>query len=106
MRPVDCPKCGAPLAPGARDVRVRCTHCGATTDVTREGVARLAATLERAGVRVAERPMTAHEIHAELAARDAVERAKRRRARILAAVFCVLVAVLLGALLLSSSAVR
>ena len=104
MRSVDCPRCGAPLTPGARDVRVCCAHCGATVDLTSEGVARVAAAIERAGIRVAGQPMTMTDIHAELAEREAAARAKRRQALILAAVFCVIIAALLGALLLSSNA--
>lgn len=90
MRALTCPKCGGPLAPGAGAVRVRCEHCGATVEVTSEGVARLAETLQRAGVHVSSSPMSADDVRAEIAEREAAEAEQRRAALVVIGVLGVL----------------
>ncbi|MEJ7729102.1 MAG: hypothetical protein WKG00_07800 [Polyangiaceae bacterium] len=86
MQTLACPSCGAPLTPASHEVRVRCAHCGATVDVTSEGVARAAAALQRAGIRVPDKPMTMEEIHAKIAVREGAARAARKRAIVVSSV--------------------
>jgi uncharacterized Zn finger protein (UPF0148 family) len=90
MRALTCPKCGGPLAPGVGEVRVRCEHCGATVDVTSDGVARLAETLQRAGVHVSPSPMSTDDVRAEIAEREAAEAETRRMALVVIGVLAAL----------------
>jgi hypothetical protein len=81
-------------------VRVRCAHCGTTVDVTSEAVTRAAAALQRAGIRVPDKPMTLEDIHAKIAAREAAAREARNRAIVVSAVCLGIAAVLVLALAL------
>lgn len=100
MRTIGCTTCGAPLSPGAHEVRVRCGHCGATVEVTSEGVTRAAAALQRAGIRVPERPMTMDDIQARIAEREATARAARKQAIVISGVCMGIAAVVVVAVLM------
>lgn len=97
MRALACPQCGAPIAPPSGAVRVTCSHCRATVDVTPDGVLKLAQALSAAGVRVAAKPMSMADIESDIAARERAAAATRRRTIVVTIVAMVLVAV--GALL-------
>jgi uncharacterized Zn finger protein (UPF0148 family) len=84
---LSCPTCGGALTPEAGRVRTTCPYCGAMVDVTTEGALKVAAALERHGIRVPENPMTRDQIKARLDGMAEVEARKRRRAIIAAVVF-------------------
>ncbi len=100
MQAISCPSCGAPLTPAPNSVRVTCSHCGTTTDLTPENVAKIAAVLQRAGVRVSPNLMSGDDIRARIEERAAAENAKRKTAIVWAIVLGTLFCIGLGAALL------
>lgn len=77
-----CPKCGAPITPNPHDVRVRCTHCGSTVEITSEGALHVAEALARVGIRIPDHVMSVEDIEEKIATRERERRAATRTALI------------------------
>jgi uncharacterized Zn finger protein (UPF0148 family) len=97
---LSCPACGGPLRPAASSARVICGHCGTVSEIASEGALRVAKVLERAGIRMPERPMTIDQIEDDLREREQAVEMRRKTAIVVAVAILVVVG---GVVLLSLS---